>query len=377
MSKIYDAFDYAIESGNIELFDLLAKEFDKLNQSEKNILLEKVVINSPDIELVKHIFDYGFDINYQNSDKNTLLHFAAVSSYPETVRFFLDKGLDIEARNEWEATPLLAAAKESDNPEVLKELIRSGADIHAKSYGGITLLLTASAFNSNPEIIKYILSLGFDIEETDDDGITPLLAASLWNSETDVMSYLVDCGANIRAKTNKGENLLHYAAFNRSPDVARYILPSFTTSAVDNSGESAIEKVLSYGKSPDVAELFLRKMKEEHILYACVNENPQILETLFKFGYDSNLSDSDGMTIMMMAAKVNRNPDVIRMLRYYRVNWDTRDRDGRNVLHYAASNSDPAIYDWMTGDEDFKKLASEKDSSGHTPDYYREHPAEF
>ncbi len=375
--KFMEAVSYAIESANFELFDLLSKDFDRLEEGEKNTILERTVITCPNVDFIRHIFDCGFDINYQNENKNTLLHYAAVSRYPETVKFFIKAGLDLEAKNEWNATPLLAAAKECENPEVLRLLVESGADIHVKNYGGISVLITAAAFNPNPDVLRYLLTLGFDIEESDEDGLTPLLACAIWNSSPAVVEALMENGANIREKTKRGETLLHQVAFNRNPEMARYILPAFSTSEVDNSGESALEKVLCYGHSADVLELFLRKMKEEHIFYACRNENPEILETLFKFGYDSNSADSDGMTVMMLVAKINKNPAVIRMLRFYRVIWDSRDNEGRNVLHYAASNSDPTIYNWMLEDDDFKKFAGEKDNNGRTPGYYRENPDDF
>jgi len=375
--KLLDAFEYAIEAGNVEMFDLLAKNFDKFEQKDKNNLLERTVIAGPNTEFIQHVLDYGYDVNYKDDDGNTLLHFAAVSSHPETVRFFIGKSLNLEAKNKWDCTPLCTAAKESDNPEVLKTLIDAGANIKATSHGGETLLITAAGLNPNPEITKYLLKIGFDPEDRDDDGFTALLNAAAWQGNSDVLNVLVDAGANIRAKSKKGDNLFHHAAFNSSREVARYISSAFSTTDVNNEGETCFEKVLQYSSSAEVLKLYLRKMKEEHVMFAAGNSNPEILEALIQSGYDANTTDSDGMTAMMFAAKVNDNPDMIRMLRYYRACYDAHDENGRNVLHYAASNSEPAIYNWMLEDDDFKKLASEKDSKDKTPDYYREHPDEF
>lgn len=374
---LLNAFEYAIENGNIEIFDLLAKDFDKFEQKDKNILLERTVIAGPDTEFIQHVLDYGYDLNYKDDDENTLLHFAAVSQYPETVRFFIDKGLDLEAKNKWDGTPLCAAAKECENPDVLKTLIDSGANKNVTSHGGETLLITAAGLNPNPDITKYLLKIGFDPEDRDDDGFTALLNAAAWQSNSDVLNVLVDAGANIRAKSKKGDNLFHHAAFNSSRDVARYISSAFFTTDVNNEGETCFEKVLQYSNSPEVLKLYLRKMKEEHVMFAAGNNNPEILETLIQSGYDANTTDSDGMSVMMFAARVNENPDIIRMLRFYRVCYDAHDDDGRNALHYAASNSNPSIYNWMIEEDEFKKLVSEKDSKDRTPEYYREHPDEF
>jgi len=65
------------------------------------------------------------------------------------------------------------------------------------------------------------------------------------------------------------------------------------------------------------------------------------------------------------------------MLRFYDAIWNNTDNEGRTVLHYAAANSDPAIYNWMLEDEDFKTLARRADKAGHKPDYYLAHKEEF
>ena len=201
--KLFDAFEYAIEAGNIEMFDLLAKDFDKFEQKDKNTLLERTVITGPDTEFIQHVLDYGYDLNYKDDDGNTLLHFAAVSSHPETVRFFISKGLDKEAKNKIDATPLCVAAKENENVEVLKALIDGGCNIKATSHGGETLLITAAGVNPNPEITKFLLKQGFDTEDRDDEGFTALLNAAFWQDNVDVLSLLVDSGANIHAKSKK------------------------------------------------------------------------------------------------------------------------------------------------------------------------------
>ena len=53
------------------------------------------------------------------------------------------------------------------------------------------------------------------------------------------------------------------------------------------------------------------------------------------------------------------------------------DIKGRTALHHAAANSEPAIYQWMLEDDNFKTLVDKTDNEGHTPDYYREHQEEF
>lgn len=374
--NLKNAFGYAIETGNKEMFDLLAKDFEIFTQEDKNMLLELTVVNSPSTEFIQHVLDYGYDINYKDEFENTLLHFASFSSYPESVSYFLAKGLDLESKNIDGSTPLRMAAGVCDNTQVLQTLIDAGADIHTINNDGENLLITA-ARNPNPEIIKFVLKLGFDIEERDNEGFTALLNAACWQTNTEVLDILIDAGANIRAKTNIGDNLFHNAARNENKEIAKYVSVAFITSDMNNADVTCLEKVLLEGKSPEVLKVFLKKMKEEQVFCACMNSNPEILETLIQQGYDVNTKDSTEKSALMFAANTNDNPTIIKMLLYYGASWENHDDNGRNILHHAAANQNPAIYDWMLKEKRFIKFANEKDSNGNLPEYYRENPEEF
>ena len=374
--KLIPAFDYAIENGNIAVFDALAKDFDSFSDDDKKILLIRTLINSPDVSFVKHVIDFGYSLDYEN-DGATLLHYAAANKNVEIVRFFIEQGLDVNAIDNAGDSPLFCAAEYCENPDVLKELIAAGADTGITGHNSETLLIMAAGRNPNPEITKFLLEQGFDIEERDNDGFTPITNAALWQSNEDVIKVLVDFGADINAKTNDGSNMLHLAVHNENPSVFRYISSSFSTWDVDNDGFSCIRKALINARSPEVVKLLLQKMRIEHIQTACFNENPEILEALIQSGYDVNATDANGATVLMIAAHYNKNPDVIRVLRYYKVIWNNTDEKGRNVLHYAAANEEAAIYEWMLEDDDFKTLADKVDSDGHTPEYYHDNKEEL
>ncbi len=118
------AVDLAIKSENTELLDVLVKDSPK--SLSRDTLLKRAIIASPSTEIIQHVLNYGYDINYKDDDGNSLLHFAAMSFYPETVRFFISKGLDLEAVNKMGETPLFVAAKKNGNPEIIETFIEAG-----------------------------------------------------------------------------------------------------------------------------------------------------------------------------------------------------------------------------------------------------------
>ena len=377
--KDITTFTYAITEADTAVFDALVKDFDSFEQELKDQILTRTVINAPDTKFIEHVIEKcGFDLGYKDKDGATLLHWAAGSDHPETVKYFIEKGLDIEAKtDETMETPFLYAAKYSNNPQVLQALIDAGAEIHTANVDGETPLIAAAGRNPFLEVTEFLLNLGFDPEERDNEGYTAILNAARWQTNTSVISLLVNTGANITARTNTGDTMYHLAARNEASSIAGYIQDFFATTLTNNDGDTCLETALVNAKNPMTLNYYLMNMKTEHVMLACMNKTPEILEALLLNGYSANAADSSGRTAMMMAAKTNTNPDIIKMLRFYNGIWNSSDNQGRTALHYAAANSDPSIYNWMMEDEDFKTLAHRADHKGQKPEYYLGHKDKF
>lgn len=372
-------FTYAITEADTAVFDALVKDFDGFDQELKDEILTHTVMNAPDTKFIEYVIEKCcFDLGYKDEDGATLLHWAAASNYPETVKFFLAKGLDIEAKtSDTQETPLLYAAKYSDNPKVLQALIDAGADTEVCNIDGENLLIAAAGRNPCLEVTHFLLKLGFDTEVMDNEGFTPILNAARWQSNTDVITLLVEAGADTNARTSNGNNMFHLAAYNNCSAIAGYIQTLFTTSQLNEDEESCLETALLHAKNPMVLNYYLTKMKREHVTLACMNDTPEILEALLLSGCDANLTNEVGCTPLMLAAKLNSNPNVIKMLLFYDTIWNCRDYSGRNALHYAAANTAPAIYNWMLEHEDLKTLADQEDKNGNKPEYYLAHKDKF
>lgn len=374
--RLKDAFDYAITTGNTEVFAALAKNFSSFEQEDRNWLLTRTITNTQSTTLIQHVLDYGYSLDYKGNDGATLLHYAAASDHPEVVRFFIERGLDVNAKDNDSWTPLIAAATNTDSVEVLKALIDAGADT-AVTDEGWTLLHIAAAFNPAPTITKFFLEQGFDTECRNERGFTPLMEAVSFQSNLDVIELLLDAGKDIAATNERGQTLLHLAAMNDESDVVRYLLPAFDATDTDSNGISCLGSALMCGTSPDTVEMLLQSMKAEHMRLACWNENPEILEALIRAGYDVNMTNPSGVTTLMWAAYLNTSPNIIKMLSHHHAIWSAVDDEGRNVLHYAAANENPAIYDWMLETEGVETLKGQTDVNGHEPAYYYEHRDEF
>jgi ankyrin repeat protein len=371
------SLECALKLENMEMFDAVMKPMANLKGEDRAQLLTTVALYARSAEFLQKVFQSDKDLAYKDENSNTLLHYAASSDSPEPVKFFIAKGLDLEAKGFRGATPLCIAARDTSNVQVVEALIEAGADLQIRAFGGETLLITAAGCNPNVCITKFFLDKGFKLDDRDEDGFTPLLNAAAWQENLDVISLLIDAGADPMDKDKHGNTMFHIASWNPSPNVARYIADVFLTSEHNDDGENCLDFALRHARTGEVLKVYLEQMREEHVMLASMNENLEILETLIQSGYPVNATDNDGMSAMMLAAKVQEDPSIIIMLVNHNAIWNNRDSKGRTVLHYAAANANPTIYDFMTRDDHFGKLVDMEDSQGHTAEYYRAHQDEF
>src|SRR6266567_2629961 len=88
-----------------------------------------------------------------------LMHAAAFGNL-ETLKALLDAGADVNARNDFDATALLWAARD---PGKARLLIERGADVNTQSKQGRTPLMVASLRRGGSAIVALMLAKGADV----------------------------------------------------------------------------------------------------------------------------------------------------------------------------------------------------------------------
>lgn len=83
-------------------------------------------------------------LNGQDDERNTPLHHAVLEGRPEMVKFLLDRGADMDARNEDGQTPLIIASLREDNALIIQHLLNKGADTSLKDFEGWCALKAVS-----------------------------------------------------------------------------------------------------------------------------------------------------------------------------------------------------------------------------------------
>jgi cytohesin len=107
-------------------------------------------------DVVKLLIDKGADINARNNGDWTALMLAAQTGALDTVRLLLEKGADANAANEDGYTALMcAAASESDDPALVQAILAKGVEVNAKTKDNETAL-TLAGRKGRTEIVRLL-----------------------------------------------------------------------------------------------------------------------------------------------------------------------------------------------------------------------------
>ena len=117
------------------------------------------------LEIAQLLLNRGCDVNKQDNNGKTLLHWAASHDHLKLVKFLLDSGADINKQDDNGETPLHWAACQG-HLKLVKFLLDRGADLNLQTKYGYTPLHW-SAVNNHLEIVQLLLDRGADIDLQD------------------------------------------------------------------------------------------------------------------------------------------------------------------------------------------------------------------
>ncbi|OQA91454.1 MAG: Ankyrin repeats (3 copies) [Elusimicrobia bacterium ADurb.Bin231] len=196
--------------------NLLKQERKFLKEKQDEFLFD-AVLNGSLIKL-RFFLEEGMDVNAKSREGVSLLHSAAETGHMAIASFLIEKKININARDNSNQTPLLKAK----NFDMIKLLVENGANINAVDAKGMSCLHYASQ-RGKTDIVKYLVGHGALVNIKDVLGRIPLHEAAR-NDFTEIVEFLVSCGADINAKDDRGLTPLHISAENRNYDTVKYLL---------------------------------------------------------------------------------------------------------------------------------------------------------
>ncbi|KAL8104599.1 hypothetical protein AgCh_028717 [Apium graveolens] len=159
----------------------------------------------------------------RNEDQRSLLHVATSSGHTQVVKILsavdpLVSGINSADEEGW--VPLHSAAS-SGNVEIVELLLNRGADVNLKNNGGRTALHYAAS-KGWLKIAQILISHDAKLNVKDKVGCTPLhRAASTGNAE--LCEFLIEEGAEVDAEDRAGQTALMTAVICDNREVSKGI----------------------------------------------------------------------------------------------------------------------------------------------------------
>ncbi len=156
-------------------------------------------VKKQDEASVRALLKQRVDVNAQQGDGATALHWAANLDHLAIADVLIRAGARVDAANDLGSTPLHLACTNRSAPMVAR-LLEAKANANAKLLNGETVLMTC-ARTGDAQAVKALLVHGADAKakETEHDQTALMWAAA--NIHPDVVALLIEFGADIRARS--------------------------------------------------------------------------------------------------------------------------------------------------------------------------------
>ena len=181
------------------------------------------------------------------------IHDAAMNGNLAGVQAELDKGVGVNAKNDYGETPLDMAVWYNGETEIAALL---------RKQGGKHGVINGAAAGGDIEAVKDFLAAGTDVNTKDGWEWTPLHNAAWWGHE-EIAELLLANGAGVNAKNNVGWTPLHMAAINGHNEIVGLLVAGGAdVNSKNNNGETPTD--LAAGRVADlfpagrVADFFLK-----------------------------------------------------------------------------------------------------------------------
>ncbi|XP_036387198.1 protein phosphatase 1 regulatory inhibitor subunit 16B [Megalops cyprinoides] len=206
------------------------------------------------------------------------------------------------------------------------------------SFAASVALLEASARN-DPDEVRYLLKNNVSPDLCNEDGLTALHQCCIDNYE-DMVKILLNRGANVNAQDNELWTPLHAAATCGHAGLVKILISHGADLLAVNSDGNMPYDLCEDDPTLDIIET---AMANRGITQEMINETRAAVErrmlgdiqTLIRDGEDVNLQDSQGATLLHIAA-ANGYVQAAELLLEGGARMEQRDNDGWQPLHAAA-----------------------------------------
>ena len=321
----YDSFKKSIfasiitnlkeEEESIQFLDELLGQMENLkDEVADQTLLSYAFEEGAELWLIKRFVNAGLDLNYKNNYDTTFLHAVIKNGRikPEKslayVQFLIEEGLDVNAKDIVDKTPLIEAI-EFNKPEYLDLLLQNGADPNHQDKSGESAFFWTIVHKSD---LKWYLKLreydSPEFNQLNKEGVTMFFEfmRRIYRSDRDTVAFLVkllEDGADLLERSTwygQGKTPLQVAA-EKQFEILEAILNMdlIEINAQDEDGNTLLHEVCAFNVNYD---------KE------AAKDTYKKVKLLIEKGADTNLTNRKDETAMALASNDNLKSKTVEIL---------------------------------------------------------------
>ncbi|CAL8143336.1 unnamed protein product [Orchesella dallaii] len=298
--------------------------------------------NGKQLELIKMLIDNKANVNAQDYNNNTVLHWAVLckASTDEVIsliKLLIESGAEPNSVNEWGQT-FAHVAPSITTPEVFQEIVRYLDSIkNTKSFtirdiqGAQVLHLAVFYYEKlENQTLEIFQSNGVDFNAKQDNNRNVLECAIGRTQDVDFLKTLIAFGADWKIKDEAGGNILHWAAFNGNfPAFKLFKSFGINVNAVQDKGRSGLSYAIMNGQNSTFIEKVIglganwrminTEVNETGLHWAAASNNLSALKLFISFGANVNAETSYGDTPLhyafFHASRIGENSfDLVKQL---------------------------------------------------------------
>lgn len=268
---------------------------------------------------------------------------------------------DINTLKDLQGNSALHCASWRGQKRIVCDIIQRGGDVNAKNNKGETPLLRASDANQQETdaILQALLAAGADPNITDEKGNSALIRNCCRDNKNTCAraEMLLKAGAQVDASNKSGRTALMCAMEQGNQELVDLLLAKGANPhAVDEEGYTALMNVCGYWYSDssgslDCVDMLIKagvdvnapaKNGKTALLFAAANDLPQqYITRLLQAGADINHKDEEGMSAILILAKEGRvSLPYLEDLCRQGASMDDKNKAGQGILELARESDD-------------------------------------
>jgi ankyrin repeat protein len=213
-------------------------------------------------------------LDAKDDNGDTPLYYACIRHKVAVANFFIEKGADVNSRNNSGFAPLHAAnSTYGQDLDLIQRLVAKGADVNARGSRDETPLYWA-AQRGNIQVVKFLIDHGADFDCGNAFGSVVHVAI---NKSQELAKLLVERGAPLNQRDSLGLSELHMAALNGYADLARLLIErGMDIDALDGQKRTALYYAAKHGYRKVADALIAGGAKAGAIVEANYGKAPQL-----------------------------------------------------------------------------------------------------